>query len=136
MTQGQRQNYNWRPNDTSVQTNTRYDLEMDHWLNSFKGNLKSGSAQTTASLGEMFGYVGLFISLFINLLTLMVLLLIDFFNWVRKLFTNTRELTAEEKYGHYPKKQEWLTAEELDEFWDNMDENTESINIRDLNENS
>jgi hypothetical protein len=136
MTQGQRQDFNWRPNDYSVQTRTRYDLEMGHWLESFRGSVKSGSVKTTSSLSEMFGYFGLFVSLFINLLTLLILILIDIINWLRKLFTRTRKLSPEEMYKHLPKTQEWLTKDELDEMWDNMDENTETINIRDLNEES
>jgi len=35
-TQSDRQNYQWRPNDNSVQTNLRYDLEAEHWTRAFK----------------------------------------------------------------------------------------------------
>ena len=136
MTQGDRLNYQWKPNDYSTQTLTRYSMEMDHWLDAFRGSVKSGSASTTSSLGEILGFAGLFISLFINLCTLVILLLIDLINWVRNLLNKPKYQTPEQKYAHLPKREEWLTDEELDTLWANVDENTDSINIRDLNENS
>ena len=79
-TQEQRQNYNWRPNDESVTTRTRYDLEADHWYRSFKS---AELRHKPSSIKSDLGVIGLFISLVFSLLTLIVVLLIDFIKWVR-----------------------------------------------------
>ena len=82
MTQGERQNYNWRPNDNSVTTRTRYDLEAEHWYRSFKAAERK---HKPSSIKSDFGVIGLFVSLAFSLLTLVVLMLIDFFKWIKKL---------------------------------------------------
>ena len=83
MTQGEREsNYIWRPNDNSSTTRLRYDLEAEHWYKSFKSaELKHKSSSFSKDLGV----IGLFVSLVFSLLTLVVLLLIDFFKWVTKI---------------------------------------------------
>jgi len=79
-TQGERQNYNWRPNDESVTTRTRYDLEADHWYRSFKSaELKHKPSSFKSDLGV----IGLVFSLVFSLLVLVVVLLVDFVKWVR-----------------------------------------------------
>lgn len=79
-TQEQRQNYVWRPNDNSTTTRTRYDLEGEHWYRSFKSaELKHKPSSIKSDLGV----IGLFISLAFSLLTLVVLLIIDFIKWLR-----------------------------------------------------
>ena len=81
MTQGERENnYVWRPNDNSVTTRTRYDLEAEHWYKSFKSaELKHKPSSFKADLGV----IGLFISLAFSLLTLVVVLIIDLIKWLR-----------------------------------------------------
>jgi hypothetical protein len=79
-TQGERQNYKWRPNDNSSTTRLRYDLEAEHWYKSFKSaELKHKPTSISAS----FGVIGLFIQLTFTLLTLLVLGLIQLVKWVR-----------------------------------------------------
>ncbi len=79
-TQEQRQNFNWRPNDESVTTRTRYDLEVDHWYRSFKS---AELRHKPSSIKSDLGVIGLLVSLAFSLVTLVVALLIDFVRWVR-----------------------------------------------------
>lgn len=76
-TQGQRQNYQWRPNDNSSTTRLRYDLEAEHWLRS----IKSASNKTSSAISS-FGTIGLLIGLVINLIIIIVLILSQLFNWI------------------------------------------------------
>lgn len=80
MTQGERQNYLWRPNDNSSTTRLRYDLEVEHFYKSFKS---VESKHKPSSIGTDFGVIGLFISLVFSLLTLVVLGLIQLIKWLR-----------------------------------------------------
>jgi len=76
-TQGERQDYMWRPNDNSSTTITRYDQEAEHWYNSLK-NAKSKDisnvnllAELTSSLGLIFypiAIVGLWIFVIYNVI--------------------------------------------------------------------
>lgn len=59
-----RNNFLWRPNDNSSITKARYKLEAEHWLNAFN----SVSVMTTGGLSELFGIIGITISLFVNLI--------------------------------------------------------------------
>ncbi|PTM08228.1 MAG: hypothetical protein DA407_08590 [Bacteroidetes bacterium] len=81
MTQGERQNYQWRPNDESSTTRMRYDLEADHWYRSFKEAAERKHKPT--SIGSDFGVIGILFSLAFSLVTLLVLLIIDFIKWVK-----------------------------------------------------
>jgi hypothetical protein len=82
MTQGERQDYKWRPNDNSSTTRLRYDLEAEHWYKSFKSaELKNKPSSISADLGV----IGIFISLVFSLLTLVVLCLIQLVKWVRRV---------------------------------------------------
>jgi len=74
MTQGERQNYQWRPNDNSSTTRLRYDLEAEHWYKSFKSaELK----HKPSSIRNDFGVIGIIFNLIFSLVTLMVLGLIQ-----------------------------------------------------------
>jgi hypothetical protein len=77
-TQGQRQNFQWRPNDNSSTTKLRYQLEAEHWVNA----IKSTTSKTTATLSETLGVIGLCISFIINLISLVVLLLTLIVKWL------------------------------------------------------
>ena len=80
MTQGERQNYNWRPNDNSSTTRLRYDLEAEHWYKSFKSIEKENKI---SSFKEDLSVVGLLIQLVFSLLTVGVLGLVQFLKWLR-----------------------------------------------------
>ena len=70
----------WRPNDNSVKTRLRYDLEAEHWYKSFKSaELK----HKKTSLGDAFGVIGLIVSLVGSLIVLILLSLIELVKWLR-----------------------------------------------------
>lgn len=67
--QGERQNYVWRPNDNSSTIRLRYDLEAEHWVRAVN------SAQEKAkpmNVGAAFGTIGLVIQLIYNIIWLLV----------------------------------------------------------------
>jgi len=79
-TQGERQNFNWRPNDNSSTTLARYDQEAEHWYKSFKSaELKNNRSSIKSSLSV----IGLFISLVFSLITLVVILILNLIKWAR-----------------------------------------------------
>lgn len=80
MTQGERQGYKWRPNDNSVTTRLRYDLEAEHWYKSFKS---AEIKHKTTSINDSLNVIALFVSLVFSLLTLIVILFRDFIKWAR-----------------------------------------------------
>jgi len=80
MTQGERQNYQWRPNTNDSTTNLRYDLEMDKWMTAYKNNERK---HRPSSFKADLGVIGLFVQLVFSLLTLVVLGLIQFAKWMR-----------------------------------------------------
>ncbi|MEM0519597.1 hypothetical protein [Aequorivita flava] len=82
MTQGERQNYKWRPNDNSSTTRLRYDLEAEHWYKSFKNaELK----HKPSSIGGELGVIVILLQLLFSLFVLVVLGLIKFLNWLTRL---------------------------------------------------
>ena len=95
-----RDNFQWRPNDNSVKTNLRYDLEAAHWVKAF-----TNANTKTASLLEVLGTIGLIISFIFTAVLLIVLLVIKFITWIRKQLhrgpqipEHLRLLTEEEIY--------------------------------------
>jgi len=80
MTQSDRQNYKWRPNDNSVQTNLRYDLEAEKWTKAFKS---AQIKQQSVSFSESLSVIGMVINLIASLVVLVVLVIVDFYKWVR-----------------------------------------------------
>lgn len=83
-----RDNFVWRPNDNSVTTNLRYDLEAAHWVKAFKG----ASVNTTASLGEVLGVIGLILSLVFLIIFFIVQGIIEIVN-----FISTKRFEARER---------------------------------------
>lgn len=79
-TQGDRQDFLWRPNDNSVTTRTRYDLEAEHWYRSFKA---VETKHKPSSFRSDLNVIGLFVSLVFTLFTLVVVLAIDLIKWLR-----------------------------------------------------
>jgi len=86
-TQGERQNYLWRPNDNSVTTRMRYDLEAEHWTRAFKSSSNKGASNFGADLAV----IGLVISLAINLCVMVVLLLTELVKFLYKIFNNEQQ---------------------------------------------
>ena len=70
----------WRPNDNSVTTRTRYDLEAEHWYRSFKAAERK---HRPTSFKSDLAVIGLLVSLVASLLVLVIVLIIDFIKWVR-----------------------------------------------------
>ncbi len=85
MTQGERQNFLWRPNDNSITTITRYDAEAEHWQRAFKN---AESKHKGASLIAILGTIGLFISLVFSLASLILMMMISLIRWFRQLIKN------------------------------------------------
>ena len=99
----EKKEYLWRPNDNSVTTNLRYDLEANHWLDS----LKHSTPKPTASFGEVFGFLGLLLSFIFNIIHFIVLILIELVKWIIKVwpkkkveeiptYENRKKMTSEE----------------------------------------
>ncbi|GAA4801820.1 DNA translocase FtsK [Litoribaculum gwangyangense] len=87
-TQGQRQNYLWRPNDNSATTRLRYDLEAEHWVRSVKSaEIKYKPSNLAADLAA----IGLFVGLVCNLISIVLILLIDFFKFIYKVVVNKKK---------------------------------------------
>jgi hypothetical protein len=68
-TQGERQDFLWRPNDNSSTTLARYDQEAEHWTRAFKN---AASKNKPTDYSGIFGVVGLVLNLFCNLIWLIV----------------------------------------------------------------
>ncbi|OMP29734.1 hypothetical protein [Mangrovimonas sp. DI 80] len=80
VTQGERQDYKWRPNDYSSTTLARYDQEAEHWYRAFKNaERKNKPADHKGDLNTL----GLLISLIISLITLIILLVVQLVKWLR-----------------------------------------------------
>ena len=96
VTQKERQNFQWRPNDNSTTTNLRYDLEASHWLESFKINSKkSSNAFIEAPL-----YIGFFLGIIINLLSLIFIGIAECIQWMRGKKRPYKPQSFKEKYPH------------------------------------
>jgi DNA segregation ATPase FtsK/SpoIIIE-like protein len=79
-TQGERQNFLWRPNDNSATTLTRYSLEAEHWTKAFKS--ANASYNQPVSFSESFGLIGLLLGLVSSLLILIVLVISNVFKFL------------------------------------------------------
>jgi len=110
-TQGERQNYNWRPNDNSSQTRLRYDLEMNHWLKSLKGSGFGGGGSSGGS--SPFLVIGLVIGLIFSLLWLILIWLSDFIVWVTNQFSKPEPTSKYRGWRPSPIKDK----EKLDKLW-------------------
>ena len=83
-----RDNYQWRPNDNSVTTQTRYDLEIEHYIRSIK------SAQidaNTTSVGGSVTFIVTLIKFIFNLIHLIVLIIIDAVKWIRNALPKKKD---------------------------------------------
>lgn len=109
VTQGDRQNFQWRPNTNDSTTLARYDQEAKHWLRAL-----NNSKPKTTDVGNVFGVIGLVLQLVINLVWLLFYGLGSFFTW---LFGSKSGGKFEMKTTPYvmPK------ASKLDDRYDNAD---------------
>ena len=77
----------WRPNDNSVKTNLRYDLEAKHWLRS----IDNATPSPTPTFGQVAGFLGLLLSFIFNLIHLIILIVVDAIKWVVKKFPKKKD---------------------------------------------
>jgi len=83
VTQGDRQNFQWRPNDNSSTTLARYDQEAQLWMRAFRNAERKNQS---ASIGETFTFLGLIIKLIAYTIILLVTLAIDLVKLIKFLF--------------------------------------------------
>ncbi len=69
-TQGQRQNFQWRPNTNDSTTLARYDQEAQLWVRAFKN-----ANRPKSSFSDTMGTVGLVLQLIFHILLLAFMLL-------------------------------------------------------------
>jgi hypothetical protein len=93
-TQGQRQDFNWRPNDNSSQTRMRYDLEMNHWLKSLKGSSGGGNG-VSGNWGPTFAVLGLVFHFVVVLVWFILIMLSNLIVWLVNLFHTEQEYEVE-----------------------------------------
>ncbi|MFK7833240.1 MAG: hypothetical protein AB8B52_08185 [Winogradskyella sp.] len=79
-TQGERQNFNWRPNTNDSTNLTRFSQEAQLWVNAVESAKRKNKR---SSFSGNVGTIGLLISLVFSLLTLVVLCVINFIKWLR-----------------------------------------------------
>lgn len=70
MTSGERQNFQWRPNDNSATTRLRYDLEAEHWVRSISDATQSKLESNNGLMIKTFGGV---LGIALNLLSLIIM---------------------------------------------------------------
>jgi len=75
--------FQWRPNDNSVSTKLKYELEAQHWYDAFKS---VESSNRHANFGEVAGTVGLVISLILNLIFILLSVIVNIFLCILALF--------------------------------------------------
>lgn len=80
MTQGERQNYLFRPTTRDSVNLARYDEQADLWYKAFKNAERKN--RPTDYQGT-FNTIGLIFSLVLSLITLFVLLLMNLIKWLR-----------------------------------------------------
>lgn len=76
-TQGERQNFVWRPNTNDSTTLTRYDQEAQHWVRAFKG---ASIPRTT--LGGFLGGFGIILDFILSILWLLFYSIGRAFTWL------------------------------------------------------
>lgn len=98
----------FRPLDNSTSTQMGYDLEVAHWGRALK------SAQASAGSGlSSLGVIGLFLSIFISLLFIILTLLAMLIEWILK----PTPKPVESKSTHIPKYFR-ETNDDLRNAWD------------------
>ena len=96
--QGERQNFKWRPNDYSSTTLARYDQEAEHWHRAFKNaEAKNRPADYAGAIEAM----GLAVSLVISLITLIIMLLVEFVKWLIGEGADVNNERIKKNYKHW-----------------------------------
>jgi len=68
--QGDRQEYLWKPNDYSSTTRLRYDMEVDHYMRSLRNyEISNKKASNSADLGAIGAVFSLVFSLILLVIT-------------------------------------------------------------------
>ncbi|WP_299115816.1 hypothetical protein [uncultured Winogradskyella sp.] len=75
-----RQDFLWRPNDNSITTRTRYDLEAEHWVRAFKSAKRKHKPR---NIKDDLSIIGLIFQVVFSLLGLMILLIIELVKWIK-----------------------------------------------------
>lgn len=75
-----RQNYQWRPNDESISTRLKYDLEVDHFYRSFLSAQRKYSSKSND-----FKTIKLVFSLSFNLVVLIILAVMQLIRFIKSL---------------------------------------------------
>ena len=109
MSTQNKNNFQWRPNDNSVTTNLRYDLEMNHWLKSLKGSTVSSAFKFHPSIM----IIGIIFSLALNIILFVLLTLSDLIVWIVDKIKKT------ERKEPKPKSVKTFSKEELNKRWKN-----------------
>jgi hypothetical protein len=89
-TQGERQNYNWRPNDNSSPTRLRYDLEMNHWLKSLNSSSTGSLNGVSGNWGITFAVIGLILHFIVVAIWLVLVLISDLIVWIVNQFNTPK----------------------------------------------
>ena len=112
-TQGERQQFLWRPNDNSTTTKLRYDLETKHWMD---GVRSYNITNKYISFGEAMGVVGLLLSLLLGIVYLILSGIVSLFKSEPKEFSLVDiidDLVIPDDTVYYDD----YTEEELDEIF-------------------
>ena len=104
-----RDNYQWRPNDNSSTTRLRYDLEAKHWTRAFKS---ASVKHHPANYGKDLIFIGVFLSIFINFISLLLLVVIEFIQWMRGKRKPYKPQSFSETHPHLVNNP--LTEEEIE----------------------
>ena len=105
-TQGQRQNYNWRPNTYDSITLTRYSQEAKHWTTAFKS-----ANRPTPSFSSTMGTIGLVIELAFIILWFLLSGTVSFLSWLFRC-----EKRHQNKLERLRKEKERLIDEEEERY--------------------
>lgn len=116
-TQRERQNYAWRPNDTSSTTNLRYDLEAKHWLKAFKSAESSGGTGVSGNWGASFAVIGLIIHFIVVAIWFVLVIVVDLIVWIVNLFDSPKPYESKATKNDTIKVTP-INDKELNKLWD------------------
>jgi hypothetical protein len=116
-TQGERQNYNWRPNDNSIKTNLRYDLEMNHWLKSMKSSSSGNGSGVSGNWGATFAVIGLILNFLVIAIWFILILISDLIVWIVNLFNTPKEEVITPVSTKWKPSKFTGTVEEMEKMW-------------------
>lgn len=130
-TQGERQQFLWRPNDNSSTTITRYDQEAEHWVKAIRGAKAKRGINEPADISGVFNAFGLILGLIISLLTLIYYGLVSIVKGINHIGHNHRIRKRHEDELNWIKSQPnkiYPTDDELNSRF----VNNPNVNIKDF----